>query len=385
MALATASTVPEMSPDAPIVATRPPIVVIWALFATACLAAMWLSPGRETFPYHLAWIGLSVVYCFVPGSRQAIAALVAYTVLSGAILVHRAAQGVIAWEETGEIPLMAVLVGLMVWHARRRLAALRELRTMADLEVRQARQRERLGQMATHEMRTSLTVASGYVDLLLTRRRPPGERAEIETIRDELSRLRRTSERALRLFRLPDSSASAEAIDLGGFVRATAARWDAVTERRFVVEASAGVLYGSSERLQACLDTLIENALRHTAPGDQVRLVGFRRGDSTFVGVADSGVGLPHDLSVAINRGTAFRDGHARVVGRSPDDAGHTGLGLVLVDAVVTARGGRLLAGRSAEGGALLLMRLPAVASARQVAVPAAQDVHRALPASLPA
>ena len=149
---------------------------------------------------------------------------------------------------------------------------------------------------------------------------------------------------------------------------------------------SPGAVYGSSERLQACLDTLIENALRYTGPGDQVRLVGFHRGDAAYLGVADSGPGLPRDLSIAINRGTAFRDGHARLVGEHPEDSGHTGLGLVLVDAVVTARGGRLLAGRSAEGGALLLMRLPAKAAAtRHAETSTTADVWRAVPASLPA
>ena len=364
---------------------RWPVLATWILLASVCLAVMWLSPGRETLPYHLAWIGLSIAYCFEPATRHAVAALAAYTVLSGAILVHRAAQGVIAWEETGEIPLMALLVGLMVWHARRRFAALRELREVASQEVRQARQRERLGRMATHEMRTSLTVASGYVDLLLTRPRAEGEHAEIETIRDELVHLRRTSERALRMFSLRDAAAP-EAIDLGGLVRATASRWRAaVAERRLVVSVTPGVVYGSSERLQACLDTLIENALRYTSPGGQVRLVGFTRGDATYLGVADSGPGMPADLSMAVNRGTAFRDGHARLVGEHPEDSGHTGLGLVLVDAVVTARGGRLLAGRSAEGGALLLMRLPAKAATSRVETSATAEVRRVVPASLPA
>ncbi len=361
---------------------RYPLLVAWTFSASGCAVLMWLAPGRETFPYHLAWIGLALVYCFEPSPRWvAVGALVTYTALSGAILVHRASEGVIAWEETGEIPLMAVLVGLMLWHAQRRLAALRELGTVADREVRQARQRERLGRMATHEMRTSLTVASGYVELLLTRERPRTERAEVETIRDELVRLRRTSERALRLFSLP-GKVSPEVIDLQAFLRTTADRWGAVTERHFVVEASGGALCGSSERLQACLDTLVENALRHTAPGDQVRLVGFRDRGAVYLGVADSGPGLPRDLSGAINRGAAFTDGYARLVSEEPEDADRTGLGLVLVHTVVSARGGRVLAGTSAEGGALLLMRLPAEQPVRGP-MPALTDVRRAVPVSV--
>jgi K+-sensing histidine kinase KdpD len=113
-----------------------------------------------------------------------------------------------------------------------------------------------------------------------------------------------------------------------------------------------------------------------------VRLIGFRDRDATYLGVADSGPGMPDDLCVAINRGTAFADGQDRLLARQPDDTGRTGLGLVLVDAVVAARGGRLLAGRSAEGGALLLMRLPAAAPARPVLAPSAPDVRRAVAVS---
>ena len=44
------------------------------------------------------------------------------------------------------------------------------------------------------------------------------------------------------------------------------------------------------------------------------------------------------------------------------DPKSQTGLGLSLVRETAEALGGRLVAGRSAEGGALLLMVLPAVA-----------------------
>ena len=53
-------------------------------------------------------------------------------------------------------------------------------------------------------MRTTLTVASGYVDLLMERERRPGRLADLEVVRDELHRLNRAGERFLRLFRVQD-------------------------------------------------------------------------------------------------------------------------------------------------------------------------------------
>ena len=49
------------------------------------------------------------------------------------------------------------------------------------------------------------------------------------------------------------------------------------------------------------------------------------------------------------------------------DERSQTGLGLGLVKEIVEARGGRLHAGRSREGGALLVARLP-LASPGQLA-----------------
>ena len=43
-----------------------------------------------------------------------------YTVSSGAVLMARAGDGNIAWEETTEIPLMCLLMVLVIWHMERR-------------------------------------------------------------------------------------------------------------------------------------------------------------------------------------------------------------------------------------------------------------------------
>ena len=128
-----------------------------------------------------------------------------------------------------------------------------------------------------------------------------------------------------------------------------------------MVDSAAGKSDCSTERLRTCLDTLIENALRYTSVGATVRLVGFRTADAVCLGVADSGSGLQPDLAAAINA-----DGFGPApdaAGASPDPLSQTGLGLALVHEVVASRDGRLVAGRSAEGGALVLMMIPVAAA----------------------
>jgi len=108
----------------------------------------------------------------------------------------------------------------------------------------------------------------------------------------------------------------------------------------------------SAERIRACLDTLIENSLRYTEAGDAVRVMAFQLGEDVALGVADSGPGLDPHVSAALNRGDGM-DSLLR------DPRSQTGLGLSLVREVADAHGGRLLTGRAAEGGALVMVLLP--------------------------
>lgn len=87
----------------------------------------------------------------------------------------------------------------------------------------------------------------------------------------ELSRLSRANDRLLRMITLQDQ-AHWEDVDLGRLLNQVAARWGAVAERTWQVDVVPGACRLSPEHLRVCLDTLIENALRYTGPGDVVRL-----------------------------------------------------------------------------------------------------------------
>ncbi len=353
-------------------ARRPRLFVPWVCFAAACALMMWFMPGEETIPYHLAWIGIALAYGFDPWPlARTLVAIAAYTVLTGGVLMVRAADGMVGWEETSEIPLMAVLVLLSVWHTRRRQLALAELTRMGEQDRLRAGQRERLSRVTSHEMRTPLTIAVGYVDLLLERDLGPDVKADLVVVQDELGRLSRSSERLLRMMGLQEEAARTT-VDLDALLAQVGSRWAAVAERRWVVDAAAGSSVVSPERIRACLDTLVENAVRYTRPGDLIRLSGFRVDGVTYLGVEDSGPGLSPQITEAINR-QDFQTTHRVTVNSPPGSGSQTGLGLGLVHEVVSMRGGWVLADRSPEGGARVLMALPAT-------VP----LHVAEPAPLP-
>ena len=331
------------------------LFVPWLIFAVACVGLMLLLPGEETIPYHLGWVALGVVYGLDPWPlRWAVGAVVGYAVGSGLVLLARAISGVIAFEETAEIPLMCLLAILMIWHVSRRQSALADLDLVRRQEHTRAHRREHMARLVSHEIKTTLTIASGYLDLVMSKPDAHADRADLEVARDELHRLSRASDRLLRMMRMQEEQA-VTLVDIDSLMRQTMERWSTVAERTWRLDARIGWAHAAPHRFRACFDTLIENSLRHTPADGTIRLVGFRSGNHTCLGVADSGPGLTRDQAQAINQ-------HSFQL--TDDDAGErqhseTGLGLSIVQEVVRERGGHLVAGRSAEGGALLLMVVP--------------------------
>lgn len=329
------------------------LYLVWLAFAAFCAVMMWAWPGNETIPYHLAWAAFALLYALGNWRlRWAIIGMIFCAIATGALLLASAARGYIEWSEATEIPLMTLLVVLGVWHVRRRQVALRTVTAMAEREHEQAVDRERLTRLTSHEMRTPLTIARGYVELLLGRVVDPGQRHDLLVIDDELDRLTRATERLVRAIRF-QGGADLSRVDIDALLRETAGRWAQVADRRWVVDARAGELVGSAERLRTSLDTLIENALRYTTDGGTVRLEGSRGAHWVQIAVGDSGPGFSAEQLAVINDGVDEQAQTPR------DELSQSGLGLGLVRGVVAALHGRLRADVSAEGGALLAMQFP--------------------------
>jgi signal transduction histidine kinase len=227
---------------------------------------------------------------------------------------------------------------------------------MVDRERSRATQRERLSRMTSHEMRTPATIAMGYVDLLLVQEQDVDRRADLEVVLDELERLILASDRLVRMLWIPDQDGQQE-VDLDRLLAETAERWSVLADRDWKVTSASGLQYCSLDRIRACLDTLVENAVRYTNEGDVVRLISFERDGNLMVGVADSGPGLEPGVAASINE--MREDASVAATFTAADPKSQTGLGLGLVREAVAARGGKILAGRSDEGGASVLMVLP--------------------------
>ena len=332
------------------------LVLVWSVFAALCSAAMIALPGSETVPYHIAWAAFALCFGLEQWSpRSTWVGLGVFTVVTGAILVYRVMTDVLEWQETTEIPLMLLLMALMIWHVRRRQQALSDLTVNAARERADSTMRELLTLRTSHEMRSPLMISRGYLEMLMDRTPPGEDLADLQVVDEELERLTRVCERLVRSMRV-GSDLEVTEVEIDSVLHQTAERWSAVAQRNWKVESSALTLHCSAERLRACLDTLIENALRYTGHDDDTVLLYARpmRG-AIALGVADSGRGFTTDML----RSAAAQDLPSGVLDGVRDDLSQTGLGLSLVRDVATRRGGWVQLGVSPWGGADVAMILP--------------------------
>ena len=335
------------------------IELAWLAFAAANLVAMALVPSWETVPFHFIWISLTLVYGFrvwSPGNTGFVLGLV--ILATGGLILSDAFSGEQLWGELFEVPLMAAMFLAMVWHARRRQDAVRELQEEAAERAELLTQQKRFLHDVSHELRTPVTIARGHLEVLQRVNGSGGQ--EVEVALDELGRIKHILERLLLLAKSkqPDFVVSA-AIDVEPFLEDVFLRWSEVVPRGWRLGGlEPGTLLADPEALRISLDALLENAVKHTEPADAICLSCRAEGDDLVIEVADEGAGIPPDALEHIF------DRFARADSARSRSQGGAGLGLAIVDAIVRAHGGRCTAANSAEGGAVFSLRFPAYAPA---------------------
>src|SRR5437764_17030 len=113
-----------------------------------------------------------------------------------------------------------------------------------------------------------------------------------------------------------------------------------------------------AERIHQVLFNLVDNAVRFTPPGGEIRVTARPDGARVQVRVTDTGVGIsPEHLPRVFER--FYRVDPAR----SRDDGG-TGIGLAIARSIVEAHGGRIVAKSDPGHGSAFTFDLPAVEAA---------------------
>ncbi|MFI5743786.1 sensor histidine kinase [Streptomyces anulatus] len=262
---------------------------------------------------------------------------------------------------------------------------------------------------ASHELRTPLASIRGYAELTRratgSREAPepdPVTRHALGRIESEADRMTGLVEDLLLLARLDsgrplsygrtdllplvvDAISDARAADQAAPDQGAPGQ-DARHRWRLELPAEPVTVRADPDRFQQVLVNLLANARTHTPPGTTVTVSvrpPVRAGGPVTLEVRDDGPGIPAELLPHVferfARGDASR---SRGAGTGTGTAtGSTGLGLAIVQAVVSAHGGRVRVD-SEPGRTVFVIELPAEADEALRADPAeADEARRADPA----
>lgn len=223
---------------------------------------------------------------------------------------------------------------------------------------------------ASHELRTPLAIVRSEANVALAR--PEREAAEY---RDALGVVQRESERLTALvedlFLLARADAGGqpmrtEPLYLDDLLRGVAHATRTLAElRRVEVSLAAdvdGEFHGDPAMLHRALLNLVDNALKHSRAGGEVRLSLVRTDRWWEIRVADEGLGItPSEQGRIFDR--FFRGDVARTRVRDTFTSG-AGLGLSIARHIAEAHHGALTLERSTSRGSVFLLALPITASA---------------------
>ncbi|MGD0066202.1 MAG: hypothetical protein ABSB76_22495, partial [Streptosporangiaceae bacterium] len=101
--------------------------IVWAVFVGVNLLGMREMGAWSTVPFLVIWVSLTLVYGFRMWRLQpAILTVAVVTLATGGIIVAQVVDGQQEADYLVEVPLVALMFLAMVWHGRRRQAALLE-------------------------------------------------------------------------------------------------------------------------------------------------------------------------------------------------------------------------------------------------------------------
>lgn len=187
---------------------------------------------------------------------------------------------------------------------------------------------------ASHELRSPLTVISGYLDSLADAEDLAEWQLPITQMRSQAVRMKNIVSELLELSRLESAGRArmTESVDVAGLISSVRRAYEAQRDAPTIsVDADQGLrLRGNSTQIESVISNLVSNAVRHTPADGRVTVSwrGVKKGAALIV--EDTGEGIAaEDIPRLTER--FFRVDR----GRSRDDGG-VGLGLAIVKHILS-------------------------------------------------
>ena len=224
-------------------------------------------------------------------------------------------------------------------------------------------QQEQFLSDASHELKTPLTVILSSAELL-NQSALPEQAVYIDNIREESRRMKLLVEDMLTLSRAQRSAGSLpeQTADLSEAAMTAALRFEPVAfeaGKRLEYDIAPELpVRGDGGKLGQALAALLDNAVKYSAGGTDIRLTAEKQGRFAVVTVADSGPDIPADkLPHIFDR--FYRADEARTDGDS------FGLGLPIAKAIIDAHRGTLRC-ESGSGVTRFIITLPLAAGKQE-------------------
>lgn len=237
-------------------------------------------------------------------------------------------------------PEKSLSVRIIPFGSHQKLIIARDITHLVNLE----RLRQNFVANISHELRTPLTVLTGFLETLKDMDKPAGAdlKKHFHTMHDQAQRMTRLVDDLLTLSKLETTPAARHEnnVDVPAMLAALKEMGELVSgERRHHISlhADAGLrLIGNEEELRSAFSNLINNAVRYTPAGGDIRLSWKQDGDNPVFAVTDSGEGIaPQHLPHLTERFYRIDTARSR-------DTGGTGLGLSIVKHILLRHDARL-------------------------------------------
>ncbi len=355
--------------------------ITWVVFVGINLLGMREMGAWSTIPFLVIWVSLTLIYGWRMWRLQpAILTVFVVTLATGGIIVAQVVDGQQEADYLVEVPLVALMFLAMVWHGRRRQAALlQQLAAMGEVQ-RVSRENLRLLEQqqmflldASHELGTPITVALGHAELIEQTATDETVAEDARVVIGELGRLRRLSGRLLLLAAAGSPGfLNLAPVGVGSVVIEALDRWGYTPRRWRLGEVTEATVPGDRDRLAAALDALLENAIAHTDKDDRIELSARVEDGHVILAVADSGCGIPAtDLERVFGR-------FSRAAPYRSREAGGFGLGLPTVAAIAEAHHGSVRVHSTVGKGSTFELLIPTGLVAAVSGDPAASGVPAA-------
>lgn len=240
----------------------------------------------------------------------------------------------------------------------------RSFSTMTEQLAELDRLKAEFVSVASHEIKTPLSVIRGYVSLLadgIYGAVTDTQKKTLEAVSDQVDRLTRLVHRLLDISRFEAGGGRLELrrINIRDFLAELTDGFRVLAFQNgidFAVDVADDTpvnIEGDADRLNEVLGNILSNAFKFTESGGRISLDARREGAGLMVAVRDTGVGIPPDKLPKIFEKFYQVDNTAQ-----PRQAG-SGLGLAIAREIVEAHGGTITAESGVGKGTVFCVTLP--------------------------